>query len=162
MINYNYAAYWTLGGWSPIFFTSMATFVYIYTCLTFIDLSHVQKQWSIQAKYAGSFEMWTVVKGIASGGSRGRGDAPQLSPIFFHFNAVFGKNNTKQECIPVGCLPPACCPYLPACTVLGRGCLLPGGVWSGGCLLQVGCLWFRGMYPSMQWDPPCEQNHRHV
>ena len=27
----------------------------------------------------------------------------------------------KQECIPVGCVPPAFCPYLPACTA-------PGGV----------------------------------
>ena len=25
----------------------------------------------------------------------------------------------KQVCIPVGCVPPACCPYLPACTVSG-------------------------------------------
>ena len=45
----------------------------------------------------------------------------------------------KQDCITVGCLPPACCPYLPACTVLGgvcswRGCLPL--VW-GGCLPLV-------------------------
>ena len=25
----------------------------------------------------------------------------------FHFHAVFGKNIAKQECIPVGCVPPA-------------------------------------------------------
>ena len=25
----------------------------------------------------------------------------------------------KQVCIPVGCVPPACWPYLPACTVAG-------------------------------------------
>ena len=40
--------------------------------------------------------------------------------------------------IPVGCVPPACWPYLPACTAQGGvsahgGCLLPGG-----CLLLVG------------------------
>ena len=44
----------------------------------------------------------------------------------------------KQECIPVGCVPPACCPYFPACTAWGvylvRGAgprrgvyLVPGG-----------------------------------
>ena len=25
----------------------------------------------------------------------------------------------QQVCIPVGCVPPACCPYLPACTAAG-------------------------------------------
>ena len=25
-------------------------------------------------------------------------------------------NNLQQDCIPVGCIPPTCCPYLPACT----------------------------------------------
>ena len=55
-----------------------------------------------------------------------------------------------QECIPVGCVPPACCPYLPACTapggvpglgsVSGQGGVPgPGGTWSGGCTWsQVG------------------------
>ena len=37
----------------------------------------------------------------------------------------------KQECITVGCVPPACCPYLPACTARGGvpawGCTCPGG-----------------------------------
>ena len=28
---------------------------------------------------------------------------------------VFIWIHVKQECIPVGCVPPACCPYLPAC-----------------------------------------------
>ena len=32
----------------------------------------------------------------------------------------------KQECILVGCVQPACCPYLPACTAPGG--YLPGGV----------------------------------
>ena len=49
----------------------------------------------------------------------------------------------QQDCIPVGCIPPACWLYLPAFTVLG-GCLVPGGLPQG--------VW----YPSMQWDriPP--------
>ena len=98
----------------------------------------------------------------------------------------------KQDCILVGCILPTCCPYLPACTVLGVcllwGCLVPGGCLvqgvpgprgpgpgggGGGCLPGPGgvCLplvwevpaWSWGVYPSMQWDrPPCEQNHRHV
>ena len=37
----------------------------------------------------------------------------------------------KQECIPVGCVPSACCPYLPACTAPG-GVPGLGGTWSGG------------------------------
>ena len=40
-------------------------------------------------------------------------------PIFFshlHF---------QQVCIPVGCVPTACCPYLPACTAWGVSA--PGG-----------------------------------
>ena len=39
----------------------------------------------------------------------------------------------KQDCIPVGCIPPACWPYLPACIAQG------GGVCSGGCLLWESC-----------------------
>ena len=50
-----------------------------------------------------------------SGGSRGtfywriQGGAGHAHPTsgskFFHFHAVFGKNITKQECLPVGCVP---------------------------------------------------------
>ena len=42
--------------------------------------------------------------------------------------------NSKQECIPVGCVPAARCPYAEVC--------FPGGVCSrgGGCLLRGGCL----------------------
>ena len=66
---------------------------------------------------------------------------------------------TKQECIPVGfvppaccpcllactapvgCIPPACCPYLPACTAPGEGVYLPrGGVPSQGCTCSGGYL----------------------
>ena len=38
---------------------------------------------------------------------------------------IFKISGQKQECIPVGCVPPACCPYLPACTA--RGCTCAGG-----------------------------------
>ena len=65
---------------------------------------------------------------------------------FFNFLAVFGKHFAKQDCIPVGCVPPARLPYLPACSAGGEGGLLwgvsgLGGVCSQGrvCLLWV-CL----------------------
>ena len=54
-----------------------------------------------------------------------------------------GKLITEQECIPVGCGPPACCPYLAACTTWGVPG--PGGAptWSqGGCVPS----WSWGLY----------------
>ena len=39
--------------------------------------------------------------------------------------------SNQQDCIPVGCIPPACWLYLPACTVQG-GCLLRGVPALGG------------------------------
>ena len=96
--------------------------------------------------------------------------------LFFKF--MISNIFLKQVCIPVGCVPPTCCPYLPACTVqVGRECLLPGGVCSGvsapwGCLLPGGVssgmsapggVCSRGVsaprvgvYPSMHWGrhPP--------
>ena len=65
----------------------------------------------------------------------------------------------KQVCIPVGCVPSACCPYLPACTAQGEGVSAPGdgdicsrGAGDvcalGGCLLG-GCLCSGGVYYSM-------------
>ena len=44
-----------------------------------------------------------------------------------------------QDCIPVGCVPPTCCPYLPAC-------IEPGGVYSRGGVCSKGgtCLWSGG------------------
>ena len=49
---------------------------------------------------------------------------------------VFQTYFLKQECIPVGCVPPACCPYLPAYTapwgVYLVGVYLPGGVPAQG------------------------------
>ena len=42
----------------------------------------------------------------------------------------------------IGCVPPACCPYLPACTARGQGgYLAPGGVPGPG-----GCTWSLGVY----------------
>ena len=44
-----------------------------------------------------------------------------------HTKWFFCKKHIQQECIPVGCVPPACCPYLLACNA-------PGGVYlHGGC-----------------------------
>ena len=37
----------------------------------------------------------------------------------FHILSLETRNQSKkQECIPIGCVPPACYPYLPACTAL--------------------------------------------
>ena len=50
----------------------------------------------------------------------------------------FGFNPQLQDCIPVGCIPPACWPYPPACTVHcagGGGCLARGGSGPGGYLV---------------------------
>ena len=52
----------------------------------------------------------------------------------------------KQECIPVGCVPPARRPYLPGpggggCTWSGGGVPGLGGVPGPG-----GCTWSRGVY----------------
>ena len=41
------------------------------------------------------------------------------------------QNSKEQDCIPVGRVPPARWPYLPACSVLGRGAWSRGGAWSG-------------------------------
>ena len=46
----------------------------------------------------------------------------------------------KQECIPVGCVPSALCPYLPACTAQG-GC-----TWSQGVYLPSGGVPGPGVY----------------
>ena len=97
-----------------------------------------------------------------------------------HFSTKQEKQK-EQDCIPVGCVPPACWPYLPSCTAQGGAC--SGGVSAPGggacsqgeaCLLQRGvCSWGRGGllpwggllwgYPNMRWGrPPCEQNDRQV
>ena len=53
---------------------------------------------------------------------------------------------TSQDCIPVGCIPPACWPYLPACTAPG-GCACSGGVPAPGCVPAKGwgCLVLGGV-----------------
>ena len=76
-------------------------------------------------------------------------------------NCVCSQKLQKQDCIPVGCVPPACWPYLPVFS--GGGCLVQrgvsdlGGVWSrrGVYLVQGGpgpggsdpggCTWSGGM-----------------
>ena len=55
-------------------------------------------------------------------------------------SVVGGYYIQKQVCIPVRCIPPVCCLYLPACTVQGRGLSALGGVCFGGCLLPGGVL----------------------
>ena len=58
--------------------------------------------------------------------------------------------NFWQECMPVGCIPPACCPYLLACTARRGGVyLVPGeGVPGPGAVPGPGgCTWSRGGVP---------------
>ena len=92
-------------------------------------------------------------------------------------------NLNKQVCIPVGCVPPACCPYLSACNYGGGGVSALRSVCSWGCvsalrggyLLQRGVLlqrrylllggvWTWGCIPACtEVDTlPCEQNDRQV
>ena len=99
----------------------------------------------------------------------------------FIFVSLFVKLSLKQDCIPVGCVPPACWPYLPACSALGGVCSggvpalgdvpglggvpAPGGcTWSGGVSSPGGvCSW--GVYLILggcQVLPPREQNHRQL
>ena len=79
---------------------------------------------------------------------------------------ALGRWSIEQDCIPVGCVLPTCCPYLPACTaprgVCSWGCL---PLVRGGGLLLVGgaylwcrwgaCLWFWEGIPAYYGaDPP--------
>ena len=106
-------------------------------------------------------------------------DGKFYSPILYK-NKL--KSIHKQECIPLGCVPPACCPYLPACTARGGGVPGPGGylVWRGtwsqgvylvpggvpgprGCTWSGGGTWSPGSVPGPRectcpGTPPCEQN----
>ena len=81
-----------------------------------------------------------------------------------HFQPIWTINRVKkQDCIPVGCIPPTCWLYLPACTVQGglhlggawsQGVSTLGGVCSRGCLLgwvpaPRGVPGPGGWYPSM-------------
>ena len=89
-----------------------------------------------------------------------------LKKIFFLRCTDFHKYNSEQVCIPVGCAPPVCCPYLPASTAPRGGVsswFLPGeGSWF---LLGRGLPRF---FLGRVSDPlhagiqplPCEQNDR--
>ena len=68
----------------------------------------------------------------------------------------------KQECIPVGCVLFACCPYLPACTAPGgRGVLVGGVPGLGGVPGPGGVPGLGGTCPGIP-PPPCGQNDGHV
>ena len=60
------------------------------------------------------------------------------------------KRLRKQDCIPVGCVPPACCPYLPVCTVPGGVACLWSRAW-GGCSWGDAYLWSQGV---CSWGVP--------
>ena len=53
-----------------------------------------------------------------------------------HFRHSFVQTSIKQDYIPVGCVPPARWPYLPASSARGGG-------WSGGCLFGGVPAWSR-------------------
>ena len=53
----------------------------------------------------------------------------------------------KQECIPVGCVPPTCCPYLPARTAPGGVYLRRGVYLPRACTCQGGCTCPGGYLP---------------
>ena len=65
------------------------------------------------------------------------GTRPPLSTIFIILCNLW-KKYCKQDCIPVGCVLPACWPYLPACSAPG-GVPGPGGVCSGGVCTRGVC-----------------------
>ena len=82
----------------------------------------------------------------------------------------FPEKFMKTKKTRIGCVPSACCPYFPACTMggrwllLGGECLLLGGVaatwkgWllSGGCLLPGGVCYPGGVSQhAMGQTPPC-------
>ena len=61
-----------------------------------------------------------------------------LLNIFSSREQLRPKFRAQQECIPVGCVPPTCCPYLPAAPWGGDTC--PGGVpVRKGVPAQGGC-----------------------
>ena len=55
-------------------------------------------------------------------------------------------HSIKQECIRVGCVPSACCPYLPACTAPGVYLVRGGVPGLGGVRGPGGCTWSGGVY----------------
>ena len=86
-----------------------------------------------------TFSGGSRISDIVGAHNHWNGLAPEL------YFVKMDQKNQKQVCISVGCVPPACWPYLPACTA--RGCLLPGGCLLLGvsapgwwCLLWCGCV----------------------
>ena len=78
----------------------------------------------------------------------------QVAPMIMCMFSKITEKLMKQECIPVGCVPPACWPYhplvdhIPACIARGvpaggctcpGGCTCQGGVPVGGVYLPEGC-----------------------
>ena len=63
----------------------------------------------------------------------------------------------KQECIPVGCVPLASCPYLPACTAPGVG-----GLPARGVYLPRGCTCVRGVPARGVYSPLCTEFLTHA
>ena len=56
---------------------------------------------------------------------------------------ISNRNEKQEKCIPVGCVPPACCLYLPACIAPEGVYLVWGGIWSRGV---GGSTWSGGVY----------------
>ena len=79
-----------------------------------------------------------------------------LNPWYFWFihymSAARGEQLLIQECIPVGCVPPACWPYP------RMHCAGGGGLCQGGVSAQGGCV---SVFPGVA-DPPRGQNDRQV
>ena len=91
------------------------------------------------------------------------GPGPLPGPIEFTLGPAYNEQfDAQQECIPVGCVPPACCPHLPGLGEVGckwswgmylvqdGGCTWSGGegvylVW-GVCTWSQGCTWSWGVY----------------
>ena len=76
---------------------------------------------------------------------------PNSQFVYVHVKNV--KISGKQVCIPVGCVPPTCCPYLPACTAQGGVCSGVGTVCSQGGICFVGCI-----QHTLRQTPPPELN----
>ena len=104
------------------------------------------------------------------------------SPIKLGWNIFALRSIFKQDCIPVGCVPPAHWPYLPACSARGRGvsawggvcsqggapgpggvCSGGGGVCSGGMSAPRGVCLLRGGVPGpggylVRYSPPVDRH----
>ena len=98
------------------------------------------KMWPTKSKHTSCSPMWEMGRkmGVSTHSPghthpQGRG----WVPVWLGSMVVVVEPIFKQVCIPVGCVLPACCPYLPACTALGGVCsrgglpLVLGGVCPG-------------------------------